>query len=1221
MILLPATDQSSNLLEFIVQQQAWIEALENEIIRLKKLNPEPDIKPETKPPDDSDPDDSPPGSDGNTGPEDSEDDDLHIRKSEVEKPDDTTRRQRSQPAWSGTTGSKSRENFLTLLHRLWSTCVSCSGWTGTGHERLSTYVAISLSAFFNLQLATAWALPAGQPEVSEPVSSSVSTLFLSQDPYTHALLRLQYDADNHSLEWQLLNNGYVISSLSQGLPEDVESVDMAAVYQGDLMVVAGKSVNGGWFLRAINSQGEFQWQHRGKGQIYDLAFGEDGQQVYIAGKSAHAPLFTVFSSNSGVIEFQLNSDVFFARDDLKTVFSQLVVTGKKEVVVAQHREKNGQFNPVFTRKLLSVSNATDENDDSSENRHFMNLEWLVGSITVVALIGLLYSGYRFAVHTWQKRNGRIERDQRQLEEQRTERNKFIKKLDVFDPLSSLVVLPGTPGDGSVLPVAGFVPARPYEGVTVTELQSGRMAVNNKQKLLHLFSYISKGYSNQVEKMLAHNPSLINTTDGEGVTALHLAASSGNYFMIEMLLIMGADTETATEQGYLPLHLAAMSGNAEVTSLIINWMPQLEPAVIAELFHLAAVYGHLDVLKLLHRRNMDKEIQMARVSGRQYLSQFRNGIYYATGFSAVRKETLPDGLGANGLSILHEAAMNNHLTMVKYILEGGLVPVNAEDMSGNTALHIAALNGNYHIVQYLLSQPGININAQNNLGYTPLHSALLKRNRQVVKLLAEHKMVDMTKTTLNGDTPLHFACEYDVSNALIGKGDVRARRKDGKTPLHLAAYPGNPIAITNLGLSLQEGASLNLDSKDNDGNTALHIAAMNEHSEFTTQLLVRHKRPKQAVQVLNKTDKKPSDLATPDGEVAKVLKEFETEASNQQYHLNGQAGSLHDEHENQKAPVAQPSKEPELHEKAAFGLTEEVVELLVNSKASISDRNSYGATALHVSSKAGQAEVARELIKNGANVNDVMSDGSSALHLASREGHTEVVKILVDGEAEVDIQNSEKNTPLHLAVERNQLSVVITLLEYHSKTDLGNENGDTALHLAVREKSIEIATRLLANSNASVDAQNSHGNSPLHEAAQDGNLKLTELLIRNGASTTVLNEQGKNPLVLAAKEGHIEVANIIRTAHQSETGGAKSQHKMSMLEPYELPESGTESEEHSVTAMEHTEPDPAPSPAPQQAQPGIVQDVTTSVQTTPKRQSASRKQIDKPGEMDTTESNL
>ena len=1171
--------------------------------------------------------------------------------------------------------------------------------------------SITLVAFLQVQIASVWALPAAIPE-QKPAPT---LLYLGDDPYTRSLLKLQYDSAGNSLEWQLINNGLVLTSQSHPLPESTESVDSAVVFDGDQIIVAGRTKSQNWFIRALNSQGEFQWQRRGEGRVYDLAFSEDGLQLYVAGESAHSPLFAVFNAVNGVSVFYNPS----VPDGSGSVYRQLVVSGQKEAIVAQHREDNGQLryikwqaraelktghgdwqiapefcrdcdragvrsialkgdlrqrrfisvasdgsqlefavkststgeslktqvqpvksdssswdgvlrvngvkspddevsgeitpklmlisdnceiriksshrnnvmvmpfdvctieaNPAPVRKLLSINNTTTDEpeteDGISEERHFQNLEWLAGSITVIAAIGLIYSGYRFAVHSWQKRSERIERDQRQLKEQRTTRNEFIKKLDVFPTFSSLVVLPDAPGGGSVHSVASLMEVAPNVH------QPEPMTTRGRQELQDLFSFINEGESNEVEKGLAQNPGLINMTDSSGTTALHTAASSGNYSMIEMLLIMGGDTEAATEQGYLPLHLAAMSGNAEATELILSWMPQLDPAVIAELYHIAAIHGHLDVLKLLHRKSMDEKIQMSRMAGRQYLTRFRNGVYYATGFGFVRKKALPDGLGTHGSSILHEAAMNNHLAMVEYILEEGLVPVNAEDDTGNTALHIAASNGNYHIVEYLVNEQNCDINVQNNLGYTPLHSAIAKRNLLVVKFLAGQEMIDMTKTTLNGDTPLHFACEYEASGVLVGKGDANARRKDGKTPLHLAAYLGTSMAITNLGLSLKEEATLNLDSKDNEGNTPLHIAVMNGHAEFTAQLLSRHKRPEQALEILNKASKKPLSLTTPDSEVIKVLKSFEAKASNQQVPQSPQAENLQEQHK-ERVSVTLPSKEPKLHEKAAYGLVEEVVELLTSSKASISDRNSYGATALHVAAKAGQIEVARELIKLGADVNskrqqdatplhdaavsghddlvillienkseinNVMSDGSSALHLSSREGHAEVVKKLIEKKASVNVENLEKNTPLHLAAERDQLNAVITLLEHNSRTDLKNASGDTALHLAVREKSIDIVKSILAESCDSIDTQNSHGNTPLHQAAQDGSLELTRLLIRNGASTTFVNKDGKSPLVLAATERHIEVANIIRTAYQSEIRRAKSKIQQTRSTPAE-----------------------------------------------------------------------
>ncbi|USE36346.1 transposase [Endozoicomonas sp. SCSIO W0465] len=93
--------QPEDLLRFITQQQEQIiqlkeqiELLEAEIRRLKKLPAKPDIKPNTKPPDDDtgSPDGDPSAPEGNDGasPDTSS-------KQKVKKPNEKTRKQRKQP--------------------------------------------------------------------------------------------------------------------------------------------------------------------------------------------------------------------------------------------------------------------------------------------------------------------------------------------------------------------------------------------------------------------------------------------------------------------------------------------------------------------------------------------------------------------------------------------------------------------------------------------------------------------------------------------------------------------------------------------------------------------------------------------------------------------------------------------------------------------------------------------------------------------------------------------------------------------------------------------------------------------------------------------------------------------------------------------------------------------------------------------------------------------
>ena len=97
---------TENLLTFIARQQEQIVQLqeriiilENEIVRLKKLNPKPEIKPNTKPPSDSDDNrgnPQPPDDEQGEGPDPS-DPELANRKCDVDKPNNHTKRQNTKP--------------------------------------------------------------------------------------------------------------------------------------------------------------------------------------------------------------------------------------------------------------------------------------------------------------------------------------------------------------------------------------------------------------------------------------------------------------------------------------------------------------------------------------------------------------------------------------------------------------------------------------------------------------------------------------------------------------------------------------------------------------------------------------------------------------------------------------------------------------------------------------------------------------------------------------------------------------------------------------------------------------------------------------------------------------------------------------------------------------------------------------------------------------------
>ncbi len=69
-------------------------------------------------------------------------------------------------------------------------------------------------------------------------------------------------------------------------------------------------------------------------------------------------------------------------------------------------------------------------------------------------------------------------------------------------------------------------------------------------------------------------------------------------------------------------------------------------------------------------------------------------------------------------------------------------------------------------------------------------------------------------------------------------------------------------------------------------------------------------------------------------------------------------------------------------------------------------------------------------------------------------------------------------------------------------------------------------RVIENNEWLIQAQDSMGNTPLHEASSWGRVGVVKHLIQSGAHPNVRNFCGSTPLFEACMEGHFEVANVL-----------------------------------------------------------------------------------------------
>lgn len=217
---------------------------------------------------------------------------------------------------------------------------------------------------------------------------------------------------------------------------------------------------------------------------------------------------------------------------------------------------------------------------------------------------------------------------------------------------------------------------------------------------------------------------INYQDGDGFSALHHAALSGNSELLLLLLETQAAVDIKDGNGMRPLHYAAWQGQPEPVQLLLRAAASVNAASNDGQIplHLAAQYGHYEVSETLlqHQSNpchvnkskktpLDLACEFGRVKVVQLLLNSHLCVSLLEGISK-------DPTDPNFTTPLHLAAKNGHREVVKLLLKSG-IEINKVTKMG-TALHEASLCGKIEVVK-LLIENGIDVNIRNTYNQTAL----------------------------------------------------------------------------------------------------------------------------------------------------------------------------------------------------------------------------------------------------------------------------------------------------------------------------------------------------------------------------------------------------------------------------------------------------------------------------------------------------------------------
>ncbi|BAT04898.1 Os08g0325400 [Oryza sativa Japonica Group] len=208
--------------------------------------------------------------------------------------------------------------------------------------------------------------------------------------------------------------------------------------------------------------------------------------------------------------------------------------------------------------------------------------------------------------------------------------------------------------------------------------------------------------------------------------------------------------------------------------------------------------------------------------------------------------LSPGAAAGAHHMLLEAAYNDNLRGFKNLANmldtgrgclretvGEARQAGVQGMEGAGVLHLAAINGSMNVVRYLVETMRFDVDDLDKEGRTPLVSAVHSGRIGTVKYLLDHG-ANKDKASEGGLTPLHSAAglgDCKMVKLLLAKGAYVDPLSDCGTPLHLAATEGQDGTMKIL---LDHKADYN---KMVLGMTPLFVA-INHASEKCAKLLVK-----------------------------------------------------------------------------------------------------------------------------------------------------------------------------------------------------------------------------------------------------------------------------------------------------------------------------------------------------------------------------------------------
>ncbi|XP_055841989.1 transient receptor potential cation channel subfamily A member 1 isoform X1 [Episyrphus balteatus] len=342
--------------------------------------------------------------------------------------------------------------------------------------------------------------------------------------------------------------------------------------------------------------------------------------------------------------------------------------------------------------------------------------------------------------------------------------------------------------------------------------------------------------------------MLSFYDSEGNVPLHSAVHGGDIKAVELCLKSGAKISTQQHDLSTPVHLACAQGAIDIVKLMFHMQPFEKKVCLIctdvqnmTPLHCAAMFDHPEIVEYLVSEGADIDALDKEHRSPLLLAASRSA--WKTVHTLIRLRANISKKDSTARNVLHFVIMNGGRLpefaeeVNKIQSHGQLIQLlNEKDSMGCSPLHYASRDGHIRSLENLI-RLGACINLKNNNNESPLHFAARYGRYNTVRQLLDSEKGSFIINESDGEglTPLHIASQQGhtrVVQLLLNRGALLHRDHNGRNPLQLAAMSGFTQTIE----LLHSVHSHLLDQVDKDGNTALHLATMENKPHAISVLL-------------------------------------------------------------------------------------------------------------------------------------------------------------------------------------------------------------------------------------------------------------------------------------------------------------------------------------------------------------------------------------------------